>query len=88
MIDLVSEKTQPNGFNCLLVIAFLTRQSGSHLTLFASICVFLHILKWLHQTQGFGKSHKLLEKKKRKKRKNTARSTQLLMEVADEHLHY
>ena len=45
-----------NGFNCIPVIATLTCQSGSYLTLFASICVFLLTLKWLHQTHGLWKS--------------------------------
>lgn len=38
MTDLIPEKTQPDGFNFTAVIASLTCQSGSHLTLFASIC--------------------------------------------------
>ena len=59
-IDLISE--EKNILMDLTVLLF-NCQSGSHLTVFASICVFLLILQWLHQTHGLWKSCVLLRKK-------------------------
>lgn len=59
-IYLIWERKHTNEFNCTTLTATLTCQPGKHLTLFAPLCVFLLIQRWLHQTHGFWKSYMLL----------------------------